>query len=116
MVVKESVEELVEKDSKRVVQDSEELSSELVVTDTDRLKAQLLNAVTDRAQTNLVNTQLQLKNAQLAGVIAQRDVDVANQDLNTFAKELEQRYNFDMRVDSVNWESGEISRKGGNSE
>jgi hypothetical protein len=81
-----------------------------LITENDRLKAQLLNVVLDRAQTNLINTQLQLKNAQLAITIAQRDVDTANADLHVFGKELEQKYKFDMKTASVNWESGEIKR------
>lgn len=80
------------------------------ISENDRLKAQVLNMSLDRAQSDLVNAKLRMENAKLSLAIAQRDVDTTHAELNQFADELQKKYKFDMRTDSVDWTTGEIRR------
>lgn len=80
------------------------------ISENDRLKAQVLNMALDRAQSDMTNAKVRKENALLSMVIAQRDLDTANVDLNRLAAELQKKYGFDMKTDSVDWTTGEIHR------
>ena len=80
------------------------------ISENDRLKAQLLNAVLDRAQADMTSAKVRKENALLSMVIAQRDINTADADLTVYAAELQKRYGFDMKADSVDWTTGVIHR------
>ena len=71
----------------------------------DRYKLQLLNAYVDRAT-------LAVDNARLRMAVAQRELDVATAELNSFGREISGKYQFSMETDSVDWTTGEIKREG----
>ena len=85
------------------------------ISENDILKAQLLNVVLDRSQSDLTNAKVRMENAQLSMVIAQRDINGAESNLKEFADYLQREYGFDMKVDSVDWATGEIRRNPKNS-
>lgn len=84
----------------------------LVVSEVDRLKLQLFNAVVDRAAMALENSQIRMENSRLGVVIAQRDLDASNSELQEWGQELSQKYSFSMTADSVDWTTGQITRSG----
>ena len=82
------------------------------ISENDRLKVQVLNAVLDRAQADMNNAKVRQENAKLSMVIAQRDINTTESDLNVLAAELQKKYGFDMKLDSIDWTTGVIHRGG----
>ena len=85
-------------------------TKDCTISEIDRLTAQLLNSYVDRASSEMKAAKTSMENARLMLVIAQRSIDVATSDLDSFGKSLAEKYDFDMNYDSVDWMTGKITR------